>query len=64
MPTAGFKPTILAGEWPQTYALHHMATETGTKYKYKYEYNLLFNVVSLRSSHKYEDFNFNIWYKI
>jgi hypothetical protein len=26
MPSAGYKPTILANKWPQTHALDHMAT--------------------------------------
>jgi hypothetical protein len=29
MPPVGFKPTISAGERPQTYALDHAATGTG-----------------------------------
>ena len=29
MPPVGFEPTILAGEWPQTYALDRAATGTG-----------------------------------
>ena len=29
MPLAGFEPTIAVGKWPQTYALHHVATGTG-----------------------------------
>jgi len=29
MPQVGFKPTISAGEWPQTYPLDHAATGTG-----------------------------------
>jgi len=29
MPPVGFKPTILAGERPQTYALDRVATGTG-----------------------------------
>jgi hypothetical protein len=29
MPPVGFKLTISAGEWPQTYALDHEATGTG-----------------------------------
>ena len=30
MPSVGFEPTISAGERPQTYALDHVATGTGT----------------------------------
>jgi len=30
MPTAGFEPTISAGERPQTYALDRVARATGT----------------------------------
>ena len=30
MPPVGFKPTISAGEWPQTYALGCAATGTGS----------------------------------
>jgi hypothetical protein len=29
MPSVGFEPIILAGEWPQTYALDRAATGTG-----------------------------------
>jgi len=29
MPPLGFKPTISAGEWPQTYALDRAATGIG-----------------------------------
>ena len=29
MPPMGFEPKILAGEWPQTYALDRAATGTG-----------------------------------
>jgi len=29
MSPVGFKPTISAGEWPQSYALDHAATGTG-----------------------------------
>ena len=32
MPLAGFKPTISAGERPQTHALHRAATGTGIKF--------------------------------
>ena len=32
MPSAGFEPTILAGERPQTYALDRAATGTGITY--------------------------------
>jgi len=32
IPTAGFEPTVSAGEWPQTYALDHTATGTGLTY--------------------------------
>ena len=32
MPPVGFEPTISAGERPQTYALDHAATGTGTDY--------------------------------
>jgi hypothetical protein len=32
MPLVGFKPTISAGERPQTYALERAATETGYRY--------------------------------
>jgi len=38
VPPPGFKPTISAGEWPQTYALNHMAT--GTAY-----YNIYSNKI-------------------
>ena len=31
MPPVGFEPTISAGERPQTYALDHAATGTGTR---------------------------------
>jgi hypothetical protein len=37
MPTAGFEPTISAGERPQTYALDRTATGTGSKYSYDLE---------------------------
>jgi hypothetical protein len=30
MSLVGFEPTISAGEWPQTYALHCVATGIGT----------------------------------
>jgi hypothetical protein len=29
MPLAAFKPTISAGEWPQSYALDRLATKIG-----------------------------------
>jgi hypothetical protein len=35
MPPEGFEPTISAGEWPQIYALDHVATRTGTVHIYR-----------------------------
>jgi len=35
MPPVGFKPTIAAGEQPNTYALDRAATETGTTSVYQ-----------------------------
>jgi len=37
MPPVGFKPTISAGEWPQTYALDRAATGTGIIVGYLHE---------------------------
>ena len=33
MPSAGFEPIISAGEWPQTYALDHVATRTSKEHR-------------------------------
>jgi len=43
MPLVGFKPTISAGEWPQTYALDCMAIGTGlsTSSSNKRHYNIM-----------------------
>ena len=40
MPTAGFEPTISAGERPQTYALDRAATGTGTEKGLCNKYNV------------------------
>jgi hypothetical protein len=37
MTPVGFEPTIAAGERPQTYALDHAATGTGTKSSSQYK---------------------------
>jgi len=41
MPPAGFKPTLSAGERPQTYALDRAATGTGPKHFTKQNYVLV-----------------------
>ena len=47
MPPVGFKPTIAAGERPQTYALDRAATGIGI-YIYIYIYKLFYSVPCYR----------------
>jgi hypothetical protein len=42
MPSVGFKPTVSAGQRPQTYALDGEATGTGEIYIYTYIHTSLF----------------------
>ena len=49
MSPAGFEPTILAGERPQTYALDRAATETGRQPGYSVEYNRFCSILQITS---------------